>query len=250
MSGLPIGEDDLHGYVDDALPSARRAEVEAYLADHPEVSTRVARYGAQNEALRALYAPVASEPIPVRLNPGHIRSRRPPPVWQAAAACLLLTVGAAGGWLAHGAAPRNGIGSLAQEGLASYAVYAPDRVRPVEIKASDREALVAWASTRLGAHVTIPDLTAAGYDLMGGRVVVTPHGPAIMIMYADATGGRVALVSRPMAIDKNAPMKAYNEDGIAGYVWSDNGLGYSLFGRESPEALNSVAKDVRRQIVG
>ncbi len=250
MTELPISEDDLHAYVDGALPPARRAEVETYLAAHPDVAQRVAGYAGQTQALRAAYGPVADEPVPSRLTLSHLTAppRPAPALWQAAAACALLALGAGGGWLAHSAAPRNGLMSLAREGVASYAVYAPDAARPVEIKASDRGELVDWASQRLKHHVTVPDLTASGFALMGGRLVVTPHGPAVMMMYADASGARLALVSRPMAVDKNQRMRPHEEDGVEGYVWSDDGMGYDLVGRASAEILHPIADEARRQI--
>lgn len=250
MSESPIGEDDLHGYVDGVLTPSRRAAVEAYLADHADVAARVAAYAAQRDALRAAYAPIADEPIPVRLKPEHIRNRRRPLIGQAAAVCAFLAIGAAGGWWAHHEAPHNGIMSLAQEGVASYAVYAPDPIRPVEVKASDSAELIDWASKRLNHRITVPDLTASGYRLLGGRIVVTPHGPAVMMMYVDDTGERLALVSRPMTIDKNRRMAPHDEDGVSGYVWSDNGIGYDLVGRASTSVLHPLADEARRQILG
>ncbi len=252
MTELPISEDDLHAYIDSALPPARRAQVETYLAKHADVAQRVAGYAAQAEALRATYGPVADEPVPTRLNLSRLTAARRPPLtlWQTAAACALLALGAAGGWLAHSAEPRNGLMSLAREGVASYAVYAPDALRPVEIKAADRGELIDWASQRLKHRVTVPDLTASGFTLMGGRLVVTPHGPAVMMMYADASGARLALISRPMAIDKNQRMRPHEEDGVEGYVWSDDGMGYDLVGRGNADSLHPLADEARRQILG
>jgi anti-sigma factor RsiW len=37
MSSHPITEDDLHGFVDHLLDSARRSEVQTYLDAHPEI---------------------------------------------------------------------------------------------------------------------------------------------------------------------------------------------------------------------
>ena len=43
-------------------------------------------------------------------------------------------------------ASPEGLVALAQEATASYNVYAPDRVRPVEVRASDAAQLVQWVS--------------------------------------------------------------------------------------------------------
>jgi anti-sigma factor RsiW len=48
----PIGEDDLHAYVDGQLPAGRRQAVEFYLQRSAEAARRVADYQAQREAIR------------------------------------------------------------------------------------------------------------------------------------------------------------------------------------------------------
>jgi len=40
MSSHPITEDDLHGFVDHLLDSARRSEVQTYLDAHPEIAAQ------------------------------------------------------------------------------------------------------------------------------------------------------------------------------------------------------------------
>src|SRR5258706_10251838 len=57
MSSHPITEDDLHGFVDHLLDSARRSEVQTYLDAHPEIAARIATFSRQREALRAAAAP-------------------------------------------------------------------------------------------------------------------------------------------------------------------------------------------------
>ena len=43
----PITEEELHAYVDGALPYDRACEVEEYLAAHPDASSRVAAWRKQ-----------------------------------------------------------------------------------------------------------------------------------------------------------------------------------------------------------
>jgi anti-sigma factor RsiW len=103
--------------------------------------------------------------------------------------------------LLHDVTPSTsaGIAALSQEAAASYAVYAPDCVHPVEVRADNRAVLLEWAAQRLKRPVTIPDLAASGYRFMGGRVVATAHGPAAMFMYDDDKGTRLVLLTRAMA---------------------------------------------------
>lgn len=253
MTPRPITEDDLHAHVDDALDVERRAEVSEYLDQHADVARRVSAYRRQREELRAAFADIAREPIPADLNLDHIIEARRRPRWvplQAAAAALLIGLGAAGGWFSHAqlrTAPA-GIEALAEEAVASYEVHAPDRVRPVELRASDQTTLVAWASERLGRRVIVPDLSGSGYRFMGGRLVATAHGPAVLFMYDDDRGTRLVMLSRPMAIERDTPMQLHSHGALADYAWVTRGIGYSLVGPVAADRLHPLADEMRRQV--
>lgn len=255
MSSRPITEDDLNGFIDGTLDPDRRAEVSAYLDAHPDVAQRIALYGEQRDMLRAAFAPVIEEPVPTELDLSRmIEERRRPrqaPRWvMAAAAVLLVCAGGISGWSLRGMAvpPTEGVQALAREAAASYAAYAPDQVRPVEIRASDRDTLAAWTTKRVGRPVAIPDLTAAGYRLMGGRVVPTEHGPAALFMYDDDRGTRLVMLARPMRSERDMPMAPHTQGDLNGLAWADRGLGYSLVGAVAPDRLHPLADEVRRQI--
>lgn len=252
MMQNPISEDDLQAHIDGRLEARRTAEVDAWLRDHPQQAQRVGALSRERDALRAALLPIAEEPIPPQLNVAHLVSGRRPVrkgLWQAAAAAVLVIASGAGGWSLRGAAdgPRTGISALAQEAAASYAVYAPDQGRPVEIDASDRGQLVAWGSRRLARPVRVPDLSAAGFRLLGGRVVVTPHGPAVLTMFEDNRGTRLVMLARNMATDKNVPMRDQARDGIGSVSWSRDGLGYSLVGPLAPGLLHPIADRAKLQ---
>jgi anti-sigma factor RsiW len=254
MSPRPITEEDLHAYVDRVLEPERQAEVADYLREHPDVAKRITAFADQRDQLRAALAPVAGEPLPPELNLARIierRSRRPSVTrWAAMAAVLLLCIGGTVGWGVRGALETSpgGLTALAQEATASYNVYAPDRVRPVEVRASDSAQLVQWVSDRLHRPVKVPDLTTSGYRLMGGRLVATEHGPAAMFMYDDDRGSRIVLLTRPMSrADQNAPMTPQSRGDVGGFSWADDGVGYSLVGQAAAESLRPLANEVRRQ---
>lgn len=252
MNHRPITEDDLHAYVDCVLEPERQAEVASYLEGHPEVAERVTAYSSQRKLLRATLAPIADEPLPPRLNLARMiedRRRRVVPKWWAIAAVLLVCIGGLGGWVIRGALETTGQGltALAQEAAYSYSVYAPDRIRPVEIRASSSAELVQWISSRLHQPVKVPDLTTSGYRLMGGRLVATSHGPAAMFMYDDDRGTRLVVLARPMHEDQHAPMAPHSGNGVSGFAWADDGLGYGLVGPSAPDALKPIANEARKQ---
>ncbi len=256
MTGRPIGEDDLHAFIDGQLDPARHREVEAWLIDHPEQMRRTDALRADRDALRLALDPVAAEPIPSRLNPARLteikRNTRLGwwrPLGAIAASLLLVGVGGGGGWMLRGLSvpPQNGVGALAREAADSYAVFAADTRRPVELTALDGDALGSWVDDRLGRRTTVPDLRGAGYRLLGGRVVATPHGPAGLFLYQSQSGQRLGVFVRPMEIDRTAHMAEHGFGRLQGYSWADHGLGYSLVGTEQPENLHPIANAIRKQ---
>jgi anti-sigma factor RsiW len=254
MNHRPITEDVLHAYVDQALQPERRAEVASYLGDHPDVASRVAAFSGQRDLLRGALGPIADEPLPAALNLSRIiesSRRRPLPAWWAVAAILLVVVGGLGGWTMRSLLPggESGLSALAQEAAWSYRVYAPDDVRPVEMRASDSAQLVQWMSDRLKQPVKVPDLSATGYRLMGGRLVATSHGPAAMFMYDDDHGDRLVVLTRPMSRgEQDTPMTAHATGGVAGFAWADGGTGHTLVGRLPADSLRPIANEIRRQL--
>ncbi|TXH32821.1 MAG: anti-sigma factor [Rhodospirillaceae bacterium] len=256
-TGRPIGEDDLQAYVDQALAPVRREEVKAYLDRHPDIAARIAGYEAQRDALRDALKPIAEEPVPQELSLARLiearERRRFRPGWRAvAAAVLFLALGGISGWSARSLTlpPDTGMVALGEEAAASYAVYAPDRKRPVEIAATDRDELVRWVSNRLQHPVSVPDLASAGYRFMGGRLVATQHGPAGLFLYDDDKGIRIAVLVRPMAVEREARMSELNYGRVAGFAWANNGIGYSLVSEAPAQMLHPLADEVRRQISG
>jgi anti-sigma factor RsiW len=247
----PIGEDDLMSWVDRRLPPERASLVEAYLAEHPDVSSRLRSQRGQRAALASAFSVVISEPIPsaMRIDAIAVRRRAGPQWWHAAAAAVLLAVGFGGGWgwRTTTLPPQAGIGALAQEATYSYRVYASDFQRGAEIGPDDRQQLISWASRRIGSRVAIPNLASAGYRFAGGRLVATPHGPAVMFLYDGPSSTRLAVVSRPMEVDKAAGMTPGVEGGINRITWADRGIGYSIVAPRSPEELQPVADTIRRQ---
>jgi anti-sigma factor RsiW len=251
MSHRPITEDDLHAYVDRVLEPERQAEVAAYLDEHPDVARRVSAFSDQRNLLRAALAPIADEPLPPQLHLSRmIESRhRRWPAWWAIAAMLMLSLGGVGGWVMRGSLQASpvGLAALAQEAADSYKVYAPDRVRPVEMRANDSAQLVQWVSNRLKQPVKLPDLTGSGYRLMGGRLIATSHGPAAMFMYDDDRGDRLVVLTRPMKSEQSAPMAPHSGGDVSGFAWADGGMGYSLVGQAAADVLKPIANEVRRQ---
>jgi anti-sigma factor RsiW len=254
MTHRPITEEDLHALIDARLDGRRSETVRAYLTAHPEAAEIVAAYSADRQRLRDALQPAADAPIPPGLDVRRMvdaRRRNSAALWRLPlAASMTLAVGLGGGWFLRGAAlpPPNGVAALAREAADNYRVYAYDTARPVEIAAADKAKLVRWVSDRLRRPVSPPNLDKAGFRLIGGRLVTTPHGPAAMFLYDGAQGQRLAVMVRPMAVDKQARMSEHADGGLGDVSWADQGMGYSLVGTASPRALHPLADQVRNEI--
>jgi anti-sigma factor RsiW len=250
----PISEDDLHAYVDERLEAGRIAEVDTYLAGHPDMAQRVDGFARQRGMLREALAPIAEEPVPAQLSLSRIiEARRKPAttIWRSiAAAALLLLVGGASGWLGRDALepPSRGVAALVQEASDNYEVYSPDRARPVEIRASEGTDLVRWVSDRLRRPVVVANLAGSGYRFMGGRVVATPNGAAGMFMYDDDMGSRLVMLMRPMAVERDAPVFREEKGGVTALAWAQGGMGYSVVGAAPLPTLEAIVGEIRKQM--
>lgn len=248
----PVSEEELHAYVDGHLDAERRDAVERYLRSHPDVAANIATDMAQRDALREAFGPYATSPTPPPLNltrlvEERLRTRRG--WWRIAAAIVLACgVGAGGGWWL-GRRPPTGIGALAEEATTSYAVYGVDERRPVEIPADQRTLMTRWLSKRLNRPVTPPDLSAAGYDLLGGRLVASPHGAAALFVYQNAQGKRLGIYVRPMLEpSESTAINAIDAKNLDGCAWIEQGIGYSLVAKEDYAHILELSHDVRQEL--
>lgn len=251
--GCPIGEDDLHGYVDGGLDAARRRAVEQYLAAHPDQAARVAGWQAADQALREALAWKAQEPVPAALNLAHLvearLARRRVPWRIAAAVVAAFAIGSASGWMLRGPRPTTGLAAVALEATAAYRVFATDPMHPVEFGPAQEPQLVRWVTRRLGRPVAPPDLSAAGYRLMGGRVLATEDGPSCMFLYENAEGLRIALYVRPMRKrDMNAAMRPLHGNDTTGYAWARDGLGFGLVAGAPLPRLHELSNRARAEM--
>lgn len=248
MSAAPVTEADLHAYVDAVLSPARAAEVEAYLAQHPEDGARVAAYREQIQALHHDFNAVLEEPVPDRFrNAGRARLI----TRYAAAAAVLLVVGGVIGWYLHAYTTdrRLETAAWARRAAIAHIVYSPEVRHPVEVGADQEAHLVAWLSKRLGTPLKVPHLGDLGYTLVGGRLLPGERGPVAQFMYQDGKGQRLTLYVRVNADDsRETAFRFAQEHGVGVFYWLDRKLGYALSGEVDKTELLRVATAVHRQL--
>jgi anti-sigma factor RsiW len=251
----PIGDDDLQAYVDDRLSPSRRQAVERCLAERPELAARVEAYRAQREALAARLAAKLDEPVPHRLRVASVltarQARRRAQFMRVAAAVGWLMLGGVAGWFANQGltgGPGRPDGSLTADALIAFRTYVAEVRHPVEVDASQEAHLVAWLSKRLGQPLRVPDLSGAGFRLMGGRLLPATAGPAAQFLYEDETGRRLALYVRADLESAETAFRFVEEQDVGAFYWIDRPLAYVLAGSVDRAALLDAAEAVYEQL--
>lgn len=251
LPASPVSEDDLQAYVDGRLSDARRVEIDGYLADHPDVAARVASERVQREALRDRLAPKYAEPIPARLRISSIRAAqyasRSHWMRNAAAALVLVTAGAAGGWFARSpnlAQPSGPAAvTVAQDAVSAYRTFVVEVAHPVEVGADKETHLLQWLSKRLGRTLRAPDLASFGFKLMGGRLLPAGNGAAAMLMYDDDHGTRLSVYIR--AGEGSETAFRFRKDGeVSTFDWLDQGFGFAVSASTARERLLPISEAV------
>lgn len=253
-----ITEALLHGYADGKLAETKRIAVERYLAQHPEKAAQVAHWQRQNEALQVLFAPVANEPVPPRLDPHRIArsgavnsSFRWPQM--AAAAVMLIALGSSIGWFGRDAiSPAESASDvLIENAVAAHALYVKEKRRAVEVAATE-ENLVTWLSSRIRAPIEAPDLTAEGFRFIGGRLLpasaYSEAGPAAQLMYENAAAERVTVYITAALPDRATAYEFTSREALAAFYWANDAITCTVVG-DLPEAqMQIVAKKVYQEL--
>jgi len=99
------------------------------------------------------------------------------------------------------------------------------RVRP---GSDNRETGSGWPGL-VGAAGTIPELSAHGWQLSGGRWLSTPEGAAVMLVYEDGAGERVGLYLRPRI--PRLSVAGERQDGeLFAHYWLHDNIAFALVG--------------------
>lgn len=256
MTGKPaaaITEADLVAYVDDRLPSERRADVEAHLALNAEDAARVAAWQQQADDLRAHFDRDLNEPVPAEMA-ALFAAQRPSmlgPMLRIAAVLALVLLGASAGWYGRGAfAPMDIVAALPQEATRAHLVYSREVLHPVEVTAREEQHLVTWLSKRLGTALKVPSLSGQGFNLVGGRLLPASSGnhAAAQFMYENRQGQRLTLYVRSGEGGGDTSFRFTGDGSAAAFYWVEDGFGYALTGETGREALLPAARAVYEQL--
>jgi len=93
-----------------------------------------------------------------------------------------------------------------------------------------------------------PDLTAQGFQLVGGRLLPAASGPAAQFMYENADGDRLTLYVERNRSGGETAFRFVAQDEISAFYWKDGPLAYALIGRADREQLLGLANATYQQI--
>lgn len=259
-----IDDTTLQAFVDGELDRARAAEVEAWLLAYPVQQARVDAWKRNDEALRGALAPVALEPVPAHLKNTALGDTtqaqprlHPAPrrvMWNAIAATMLLGLGAVGGWLAHGysagQSSRIAASSIASRAMDAHIVYAADLRHPIEVPASEQSHLNAWLSRRVQQPLAAPDLSGAGFSLMGGRLLADGGKPAALFMYESADGRRLTVVLAQNGQRVPGRPELLARDDLTAMTFGNGPLAIAVTGAVGSDKLRGIGEIVSMSLKG
>lgn len=238
--------DELHAYVDGQLPDARRAAVEAWLADHPDEAAKVRAWKRDAECLRSAWGGVVALPAEPRLEPVRIRQRmragRRTGMARAAVLVIALGLGGVGGWQLHGA--RGADQSLPMaDAVSAYRLLANQQVS-MDFEGDRTGGLQDWLGRHFNEAGRVPDLSSQGYALHGARMLSTPEGAAAMLVYQDGEGGTLGVYIRPRT--QRMHEGAREDGGLMAQYWAQGDTAIAVVSSRFDARARQVAPLVRR----
>lgn len=234
----------LHAFADGELQGEEKQAVEKLIAENDEARKALASINYQKSELRKAFDNVLDEPVPAALLAAANRRSAPRllPYVVAACAAMLFLAGGIIGWYANQQTSLTQAESLPARALNSYAVYGSEMKHAVEVPGAEAAHLDAWLSKRIGVKFTIPDLTAKGYTLIGGRLLAEGDKPAGLLMYEDANKQRLAVYIAANDKHTNGGMKIEYRGNLVSCYWVEPDMVYALAGEQPAAEMLTLAQ--------
>jgi anti-sigma factor RsiW len=247
-----IREIDLLAYADGLFDTdpGRKAEVEAYLREHPEEAAKVRDYADQNDKIRRLYDPVLAEPVPERLKAvvenhpgvvlGHVART-------AIVASLLLAAGFIG-WMIgkSGQADPWPVQDFVEQAMTTYwrPQLASDSRTNRTLEKAPQPLPGLSPQSSLPFHP--PDLSQQGFTLVDNYLTMANDPQTAQVTYADPHGRRFSLFLRTLWREESPQFHFTENEGVTMVYWLEGPLAYALVGQLDRQEMLAVVKAVRR----
>lgn len=250
-----IHDVDLLAYADGLLDAdpRRKAEVEAYLRQHPEEAARVRDYTEQNDAIRRLYSPVLAEPVPERLWAVlDARDRRAlGAVARAVIAAGLILAAGFTGWVIgqRGQSEPWPLPAFVKQAMTAYErshlVAGPDSGYALDHATAETIQPLDWLSHQMAVPLQPPDLTPQGFTLVEQRLVAADGPQVAQVTYATPGGRRLSLFLRTRWQDETTQVRFAENDGVTMVYWLEGPLVYALVGQLDRQEMVDVVQTLR-----
>ena len=241
----------LLAYADGELGSEDISAVERLLAADPAARAQLQVYRDTASLLRggcaeAFYqdAPTHSAaPLP-EANRGTVRR-----TLLALAASILIGIMGFGVGLKIGELPPSHFEALLGDIAEYHNVYARDPAHLVELPASQQAEIERWLGRSIGVKITIPDLSRAGYQFIGGRLLVGDGKPVAQLLYSRPG-------ALPLGICVTAPrdapeqVKVEHRGGLTLAGWREGAYTYVIVGDLADGPMLDLAQHISISVRG
>ncbi|MDD2879195.1 MAG: anti-sigma factor [Rhodoferax sp.] len=270
----PLTDDECHALTDSQGTPEVLAVLRQRLATDPDGQCRLTQWHHQRDALQKLYTEVLDDAVPPALAQAALKTgvahETATHTLRLGGMVASVVLAFAAGWLANSSWQSTGAIDAAAPKLAraklehdfvrqaslAHNVYVPEVRHPVEVTALEQAHLVQWLSKRLSKPLKVPDLTAQGFELVGGRLLPGDTGARAQFMFQNAAGGRVTLYLGTLTVPAKAKPFSGQETafryepqaGVPSFYWVDHGFGYALTGQLPRDALMKLAQVVYQQL--
>lgn len=256
-----IAEDRLHALVDGRLSPQDADTLRASIAGDEHAAATLQAWKAQREALRRLHRPLLDEPVPAVMaqaaDKAAARLDQQDQWWRWGGIAAGIALAFVTGWFGSvqwRSAMDLAVGpgqNFGQQAAVAHVAYLPEMRHPAQVPTAQQERLVKVLSQRLGQPLKVPQLSALGYELVGGRPLPGPDGERAQFMFQNAAGEQVTLYIGALpgvaASAKATSFRYTTQAPVPGFYWIDQGLGYAMAGQLSRQALMDLAHAVYAQ---
>lgn len=264
----------LMAYVDGEIDAESAREIEAAINADPAIADRARAFRDSAAFTRAAYTAVAQEPIPDRLlavlapaerpagnvvafTPKHVAARRVARFAVAASvAAIIVGLGATysdtlRGWIGEPTTEQR-LAQLARQQTSErwldnvagyfreYSANAREQRQLVDFTAEHGPEIERYFGERLNRRLTLPDLTAEGFNLAGGRVLIIGGRPAAQLVYTNEANEFVGVVIS-FTSDPDVPARAAARDDVNLVYLREGGYAYGFVGTQTPDKLRRIA---------
>ena len=240
----------LSAYADGELDRTTAREVEQIIATDPAARRQVAMHREISALLHAACTErvFSAGNLPLALAPPRrtVVNRRFG--WAIAASIAVGVIGFGGGAVWSGGHPSAREHAL-DEVAEYHEVFSRETVHLVETPASQADHIKAWLGQRMERTIEIPDLSAAGLQFAGARMLVIDRRPVANLIYTRANGLPIAFCI--LYLDGNpSSLRLDRRGGLSLASWGNGTYGFVVVGEVETGAMRDIAERVLDQISG